>query len=171
MVINTNPSIHHNVVCANVFVRKGDKYLMLRRSPKKKWLPNILHPIGGKVDLNENPYVAAEREVAEEAGIKIKNMRLEAVILELVPVKRELYNWLIFHFTADYGSGEIGETEEGILEWHTAEEIKAEKLFPSVQVVIHHILNPDDGTVFATVEYDKDKKEIINKWIDVCVVQ
>jgi 8-oxo-dGTP diphosphatase len=170
MAINSEPDIHKNIICTNIFIRKEDKYLVLRRSPYKKWLPNILHPVGGKVDLNENPYLAAKREVLEETGLEVTNMKLEAVILEISPVKEDSTNWLIFHFTADYESGEIKETEEGTLEWHTAEEIKNEELFPSVKEVIPHILNPNDGTIFATIEYDKDKKNIVNKKIDFCSI-
>ena len=59
----------------------------------------MVHPIGGKVDPDENPYIAAERELLEEAGIKVKNIKLEAVVLELKPVKNEDENWLIFQVT------------------------------------------------------------------------
>lgn len=170
MSINTNPDIHQNVICANVFVRKDDRYLMIRRSPLKKWLPNTLHPIGGKVDLNENPFVAAQREVLEEAGIWVNNMKLEAVILEISPVKNELTNWLIFHFTADYESGEIIQSEEGVFEWHTVEEIKSNKLFPSVKATIDHILNRNDGTVFATIKYDEEKQNVVEVKKDLCAL-
>lgn len=170
MAINNDPDIHQNVICANIFVRKDDKYMLIRRSPLKKWLPNTLHPIGGKVELNENPHIAARREVWEEAGIKVKNMKLEAVILEISPVKGDPTNWLIFHFTADYESGEVKQSEEGIFEWHTVEEIKKDKLFPSVRATIDHILNKNDGTVFATIKYDDEKQNIVEIKKDLCVV-
>lgn len=170
MAINNEPDIHKNVICANVFVRKDSKYLVMRRSHLKKWLPDTLHPIGGKVDLNENPFIAAKRELLEEAGITVKNMRLEAVILEIRPVKNDPNNWLIFHFTADYESGEIKECEEGVFEWHTVEEIMNDKLFPSVRATIDHILSKNDGTVFATMYYDEEKENIIEVKENLCVV-
>ncbi len=154
MPINTAPHIHHLVVCANIFVRKDGKYLMLKRSAQKKYAPNVVHPIGGKVDKNEDPYTAAEREVFEEAGITVKNMRLEAVIMEVKPARGEEENWLIFHFSGDYHDGEVCRTEEGDFVLLSAEEIMKQDLFPSVKRVIHHILNPKDGTVFATFHYD-----------------
>jgi 8-oxo-dGTP diphosphatase len=169
MAINTQPDIHELVVCANIFIHKGSKYLLLKRSPHKKFAPNVIHPVGGKVDLNENPYIAAEREVLEEAGVRVKNLRLEAVFMEIIPVKAEPYNWLIFHFSADYDSGEVIETEEGELIWLTPQEIVKQELFPSVREAIHYILNPHDGTVFATFRYDENNK-IITEKIDKCAI-
>ncbi len=171
MAINTVPNIHNLVICANIFVRKDGKYLLLRRSPQKKYAPNVIHPIGGKVDANEDPYIAAQRELLEEAGIKVVNMRLEAVIMGIKPVKDENENWLIFHFSGDYDSGELTTTEEGKFIYLSPEEISNQDLLPSVRQVIEHILNPKDGTVFATFEYDGDKKVVEEtKKINLCVV-
>ncbi len=169
MPINNIPHIHNLVMGTNVFVRKDGKYLLLKRSPKKKWAANVTHPIGGKIDPNENPFTGAEREIFEEAGIRLKNMKLEAVILELKPMKNENENWLIFHFSADYYSGKIATTEEGEFILLNKEEIVEQELFPSVRLIIDHILNPQDGTVFATVAYDAngdvDKSRTV---INVC---
>lgn len=171
MAINNAPDIHNLVICANTFVRKDGKYLLLKRSPLKKYAPNVIHPIGGKVDQGENPYTSAERELLEEAGIKVKNMRLEAVIMEINPVKGEAENWLIFHFSADYDSGEVIKTEEGEFVYLTADEILSQPLFPSLQPIIGNILNPHDGTAFLTVAYDDDGKIIQeSKQLDLCVI-
>ena len=143
-------------MCANVFIRKDDKYLLLHRSPLKTFAPDVVHPVGGKIDPDEDPFTTAEREVLEETGVRVKNMRLEAVINELLPPPRRDYNWLIFHFTADYAGGEEVTTDEGELVWMTTDEIKASKLFPSVRPLIDKILDPNAGTTFATFGYTKD---------------
>ena len=106
MPINQAPNVHQLIICANIFIRKDGKYLLLKRSEKKKYAPGFVHPFGGKVDINEDPFMGAQREVLEETGIKVKNMRLEAVLMEIAPVKSDIYkcNWLIFHFSADYKS-------------------------------------------------------------------
>lgn len=154
MAINTVPHIHNLVICANIFVRRDGKYLLLKRSAQKKYAPNVIHPIGGKMDPNENPYTAAQRELLEEAGIRVKNMRLEAVVMEIKPVRNEGENWLIFHFSADYESGELITSEEGEFVYLSVDEIPKHELFPSVRSIIQNILNPKDGTVFFTVTYD-----------------
>ena len=171
MAINQAPNIHELVICANIFVRKDGKYLLLKRSPLKKFAPDVIHPIGGKVDANENPFTGAQRELLEEAGIKVKNMRLEAVLLEILPNEGSPYNWLIFHFSADYDSGDLMTTEEGEFVHLDTADIPSQKLFPSVRAVIANILNPNDGTVFATFAYN-GKGEIVSETqsIDSCVV-
>ena len=80
MGINSELNVHNLVVFANIFVRKDGKYLMLKRSIHKNVAPGFVHPYGGKMNISENPYEAAEREVLEEAGIRVKNLRTEAVI-------------------------------------------------------------------------------------------
>lgn len=65
---------------------------------------------------------------------------------------------MIFHFSGDYDSGELGFTEEGEFVWFAPEEISGQELFPSVREVIRYILDPEVGTVFATVGYDEEGK-------------
>lgn len=170
MVINTQAQIHTLVICANIFIRKNERYLVLKRSPLKRYAPNVIHPVGGKVDLHEDPLIAAKREVLEEAGVLVSNIRLEAVLFELQPIKDAPENWMIFHFSGDYESGEVKETEEGELLLLSKEELLNADLFPSVKLVIENILNPHDGTVFVTIEWDDEKKSIIKSTGNTCVV-
>jgi len=171
MPVNEDPHIHQLVICSNVFVRKDGKILMIKRSPLKKYAPGFLAPLGGKVNQHESPFTAAEREVREEAGLQIKNLRLEAVVTEIRPYRGEPYDWLVFHFTADYAGGEIGKTEEGELVLLSEQEIFDSELFPSHREVVASVLNPADGTVFARFEYD-EQGEIIQstKIINECIL-
>lgn len=172
MAVNEQPHIHELIICANVFVRKDGKILMIKRSPHKQYAPNFLAPIGGKVLRGENPYNAAVREAREEAGFELKNLRLEAVITEIQPYKNEPYDWLIFHFTADFAGGQLHQTDEGELVFLSEQEIfAAAKLFPSHRELIRNILNPKDALVCATFEYN-DQHEIIQetKIIEHCAL-
>lgn len=172
MPINTDPHIHKLVMCANVFIRKDGKWLMLKRSEKKRYGPGYFHTVGGKIDPDEDPYTAALREVKEEAGITVKNMRLEAVTFEIAPMKENSdENWLGFYFSADYDSGEIVQTEEGELMLVDEKDIPGQKLISSIRAILHYILNPKDGTVFLKMRYDKDGNVVeTENIINVCVV-
>jgi len=169
-MINNKPDIHKLVICANVFIRKDGKYLLMKRSGQKKYAPNKIHPFGGKIDLNENPYEGATREIEEEVGIDIKNLKLEAVILEKTDEKELPVNWMIFYFSADYAKGQIKACEEGEVVFLTAEEIKKANLFPSVKSIIDHILNPNDGTVFTSNSYTGFESGMKELSKNICVV-
>ena len=170
MSINTSPDKHELVICANILVKNNGRYLMIRRSPLKKYYPDYLHAIGGKVDLNEEPLVAAKRELMEEAGVEVINLKLEAVVSEVILEKDEVYdsNWQVFYFSGDYEAGELKTTEEGELLWLTPEQIKKDKLSDSFREISEYIFDPNKGAVFAKFSYDKDDV-MTEKIINVCV--
>lgn len=151
--MNQKPEISPMLICANVFIRKDGKYLLMKRSPNKKYAPNKIHPFGGKMDKGENPFLGAVREVKEEVGIEIENLKLEAMILELSPDKNLEADWMVFYFSADYKSGEVTINEEGEAIYLTANEVKKADLFPSVKTIIDNILDENDGVVFTTNSY------------------
>ncbi len=169
--MSMSSNVRELVVCANIIVRMNGKYLLLKRSPTKRFAPNFVHPIGGKVDQDENPFVAAQRELMEEAGITVTNMRLEGVFLELLPHKALPVNWLIYHFSGDYATGELRPTDEGTFVFLERDEIAQQDLFPSVKVTIDKLLDPAVGTLFTSFAYDDNEKIIeTSKHINACVV-
>src|SRR3989344_4515545 len=169
-MINQKPNIHNLVLCANVFIRKDGKYLLMKRSSEKKYAPNKIHPFGGKIDNDENPFDGAVREIKEEVGIDIDNLKLESVILELTDEKDLPVNWLIFHFSADYKSGDVKSNDEGEAIYLTPDEIKSSELFPSVKSIVDNILNPNDGTVFTTNSYHGFESGMKELSRNICVI-
>jgi len=169
-MINQKPNIQKFVVCSNVIIRKDGKYLLMKRSSNKKIAPNIIHPFGGKIDKDENPYDGAIREIKEEVGIDINNLKLEAVILELLDKKNSPVNWLIFYFSADYKSGSIISSEEGEVVYMTPEEILVSDLFPSFRSIVSNILNSNDGTVFTTNSYHGIQNKMKETSKNICIV-
>lgn len=167
MPINTPLNVHKVIICANIIVRKDGKFLAIKRSLKKRVDPGITHFVGGKVELHENPFSAALRELREEVGITARNIRCEAVITEVHPPST-YGTWLVFYFSGDYNSGGIKTTDEGVLLWLTAEEIKKEKLIPAMRETINYILDPGQGTVFARFTYDKNY-QILTKELKYCL--
>lgn len=56
-----------------IYLIKGKKVLLIKRSANKRLLPNKLVGLGGKIEENENLYDSAKREFYEETGLKIKD--------------------------------------------------------------------------------------------------
>jgi NAD+ diphosphatase len=106
------PHIHP---CAIILVRKGDEFLLTR---KPGWPEGRYGLVAGFLDIGESLEECAAREVLEETGIRIKNIRYVGS-----------QNWpfpsqLMAGFVADYAGGEI--VVDGVeledARWFTAEQ-------------------------------------------------
>jgi NAD+ diphosphatase len=89
------PAIHP---CSIVLVRRGDEFLLTR---KKEWPPGRYSLVAGFVDLAESLEECAAREVLEETGIRVKNVRY--VGSQCWPFPSQL----MAGFVADYDGGEL----------------------------------------------------------------
>jgi len=157
MAINTTPHIHHVVICANIIVKKDGKFLLIKRSEQKRFAPGYVHPIGWKVDENEDPLVTAIRELQEETGLSVKNIKLEAVITEIAPPPDFKENRQIFHFSWEYDGGMIETCDEWEFVRYTKEELLEQKLFPSVKPIINYLLDEKTGTIFTSYRYTSEE--------------
>ncbi len=169
MAINSHVNVHNIVMCANFILRRDNKYLLLKRSPLKKVAPNFLHIPGGKIDSDEDPMTAAQRELYEETGPKAQNIKIEAVVTEVHPISSDKYQntWLVYYFSGEYESGDLKDTEEGELLWLELNEIDKEKMFPSVKEIVEKMFDRQIGTIFARFVYDQNQ-EITEKQIHFC---
>jgi len=89
------PHIHP---CTLVLVRRGDELLLIR---KPEWPPGYYSIPSGFCDFGESLEECAQREVEEETGIRIKNLRYVGS-----------QNWpfpgqMMIGFVAEYAGGEI----------------------------------------------------------------
>jgi NAD+ diphosphatase len=84
--------------CAIVLVKRGDELLLAR---KKEWVPGRFGLVAGFLDFGESLEECAIREVKEETGIIIRNVRYVASQNWPFPAQ------LMAGFVADYDRGEI----------------------------------------------------------------
>ena len=98
------------------YIEKDGAYLMIHRVKKKndenkdKWIG-----IGGKLEAGESPFDCARREVLEETGLTLKNIRYRGIITFVSNIDGTEYMHL---FSSDSFVGEIkGDCDEGNLEW------------------------------------------------------
>lgn len=123
-------------VTLECFVKKDGKYLMLHRSPNKRIMPDVWMAPGGHREFNEGLFACARREVKEETGLEIKNLK---VIATGNAYLQDLDQEFFFHFVeADFAGGEvIPEPENGELVWLTPAEMLEKK---NMLAEIHEIL-------------------------------
>ncbi len=97
------------------YIEQDGKYLMLHRVKKEndlnrdKWIG-----LGGKFEPGESPEECLLREVREETGLTLTSFRYRGIVTFVSDRWGTEYMHL---FTADGFTGEIGECDEGVLEW------------------------------------------------------
>ena len=95
------------------YLQKDNCFLMLHRTKKAndpnhaKWIG-----VGGHVEEGETPDECFRREVTEETGLVLNNLRLRGIITFVSDVWEDE---LMFLYTSDAFSGEPGECNEGEL--------------------------------------------------------
>jgi len=141
------------MIALECFIKKDGKYLMLHRHPSKRVLPNVWMAPGGKREFNEGLFACARREILEETGMKIKNLKL---VVSGNAHLEDLDTEVFFNFlTADWDSGELTpENDLGELKWLTPEEIlKLDNLLSELKEVLPHVFSGDDRCISYVATY------------------
>jgi len=117
-----NKSDHKIAVLCYLFDEAGRVLLLHRRRPPNE---ELYSPIGGKVeiDIGESPTACAQREIEEEAGIRVEleHLHLTGMVSEAGYLGQ---HWLMFLYEVCLPmSVERVEFNEGRLEWFQRESI------------------------------------------------
>ena len=120
-----------------------------------KYWKGITFP-GGHVEKGESFIDSAKREVFEETGLKVDNLKLCGIIDWCHRKSGERY--MVILYKTDTYSGElIEETEEGKVFWADIDEIPKMELPPYFDDYLKVFLSDDKQEFFAT--YDKKNTE------------
>jgi len=137
------------------FVLNGDDILLMKRSPHKRIFPNRYNGVGGHIERDEDPLTSARREIKEETGISVRNLRLRAVYNIDAD---EATGVMLFVFTAESDSREVISTDEGTLHWIPRLEIDKLDLVEDLLHILPRILamQPAEPPLFVHVSYDSN---------------
>ena len=103
------------------YIEKDGSYLMMHRIKKQqdenagKWIG-----IGGHMKEDETPEECVRREILEETGMEVEDLRLRGILTFILPAWG---NELTFLYTASTREEVIKECSEGILKWIPIDEI------------------------------------------------
>ncbi len=133
------------------FVEKDGKFLMIRRSPTKKVMPNVWIAPGGHQGFCEGVIASTKRKIREETGLEIKNVPLKVIgVAHLKDVDREF----CFHIlTASYAAGQLVQhAGGGEFRWFDAQEIvNLDNVLAELKPVVPLILNNQDTNKVLSV--------------------
>ena len=133
-------------------IRKGNKYLICKRSENEKAFPNKWCVPGGKLEVNDFINTekgtefhwldifekVLEREIQEETGLKIKNIDY---VSNLGFIRPNGFSTIIISLNAEHHEGEVKLKEDELTEhkWVTLEEAKNYDLIPNIYEQIEKV--------------------------------
>ncbi|MBK9122883.1 MAG: 8-oxo-dGTP diphosphatase [Chloroflexi bacterium] len=144
-----------------VFVRCGDRVLLMKRGPHKRIFPNRYNGLGGHIERDEDPYSSALREVHEESGLTATNLELRGVHHIDAGADSGI---LMFVFTADADDqAPLSHSHEGVLEWVSLDRVLGLDLVEDLPHTLDRILTMERvaAPYFAHVSYDADDRIVI----------
>jgi 8-oxo-dGTP diphosphatase len=143
-----------------VFITRDDRVLLLRGAPTKRIWADKYNGIGGHIERDEDIYAAALREVHEETGLEVEDLRL----VGLINIDGDQPTGiLLFVFTATSRSGDPIPSEEGSLEWIACDRLAQIDLVEDLPTILPRALDrpPDAAPFFAHYRYDEQERLII----------
>ena len=142
---------------------EGDDVLLLKGAPTKRIWPERYNGIGGHIEPGEDVYSAAVREVREETGLSVRDVRLRGVIN--IPVEGR-QGIMVFVFAARAASRQVTPSDEGTLEWVSRDRLAALDLVDDLPALIPRTLDasPDAPPFFGLYTYDEADRLVI-QWV------
>jgi 8-oxo-dGTP diphosphatase len=141
------------------FVTHGNEVLLLKRALHKRIFPGYFNGIGGHIERDEDPLSGAVREIYEETGLEVHNVRFCGCTLINAGQATGI---LLFIFRAEANSRAFTDSDEGALHWLSIEEILAGiqngtatlPLVEDLPIILLRIFGEDRQPFFAHVSYD-----------------
>jgi len=154
---------YHVVPRTLCFITHGTDVLLLKGAPTKRIWPNRYNGVGGHVERDEDVLTAAIREMAEETGLTVDEVRLRAVIH--IDADDPQIGILLFVFTARACSRDFHPSPEGRLEWVPQARLSDYELVEDLVELLPKVLamGPHDLPLFGRYHYD-EKDQLRIEW-------
>jgi len=143
------------------FVFHGGSVLLLRGAANKKIWPGKYNGLGGHVERGETVHAAAEREIQEEAGLAVQDLRLRGIVT--IDTGEDAGIGL-YVSTAEAHDRATRASAEGSLEWVPPERVAALDCVEDLPTLLHRLTAADaEAPPFgAHYAYDAEGRLIVS---------
>ncbi len=135
------------------FILRGDRVLLQKRAGHKRLWPNMYNGLGGHLEPGEDILEGLLREIREEGGPAVENVRLRGIV---TIDGGENGGVLLFLFLADARGDEVGRSEEGVLEWVPLDGVHRLPLVEDVEDLLPRLLAADREGILLFGHYAYD---------------
>lgn len=135
------------------FVLNGEDVLLMKRAANRRVFPNRYNGVGGHIERDEDPATSARREISEETGLIVRDLRLRGIHNINAG---ESTGIMLFVFTANADSRETIDSDEGTLHWVSYEQALKLDLVEDLALILPNLFGKRDDSApwFAHVTYD-----------------
>ena len=147
------------IAACEVYVVRGGKVLMHKRSEDKKKFPGFWIGPGGHIDEGEDALTAAIREVEEETGVVIQesDVKLKVLAFHHHLDREEVWMEYLFRASIDVDQPVVS-NHEGESEWVEIERLmKMDKVFEPSKYYFEHILLDKPGIMYNSSQWSGAK--------------
>jgi 8-oxo-dGTP diphosphatase len=144
------------------FITQGSHVLLLRGGPQKRLWAGLYNGVGGHIESREDVYSAARREIREETGLQVSELRLRALIH--VDARDSNVGIMLFVFTAEAATRSVIPSEEGTLEWLPRDALPLEHVMEDLPFLLPRLLamGPADPPLSIVYTYDDDDRLVVS---------
>ncbi len=147
------------------FIFNGDDVLLMKRGEHKRIFPGQYNGVGGHIERDEDPLASARREILEETGLNIHDLRLRAVYNIDAGEKTGI---MLFVFTSSTEQRDnLVEGDEGTLHWVPLEKLSEYPLVEDILMILPRVraMTGDMPPLFVHVSYD-DADQLVMRFAD-----
>ena len=132
------------------FVHSGERLLLLRHGPRSDRFAGRWNGVGGHVEAGEGIRAAARRELREEAGLDVADLRLRGVLHETGLLG---HAYVVFFFVGEVADPALRPAPGVELAWHELARVRELPLVDDLHELLDALLtNPEP--VLAVERFD-----------------